>query len=37
MNCRGAVEAILPKDWTLEVYYPEDGSPLLITGKRTKP
>lgn len=37
MNCRKAVEAILPAGWTMKVYYPGDGSPVTIVGKRVRP
>ncbi|MFD3442522.1 DddA-like double-stranded DNA deaminase toxin [Streptomyces sp. NPDC058685] len=37
MNCRKAVEAILPVGSTMKVYYPGDGSPRIIVGMRTKP
>ncbi|MFB9739408.1 DddA-like double-stranded DNA deaminase toxin [Streptomyces sp. NPDC057386] len=37
MNCEKAVQAILPKGWTMEVYYPGDRSPVLLTGERLAP
>ncbi|MEU2798259.1 DddA-like double-stranded DNA deaminase toxin [Streptomyces sp. NPDC007117] len=37
MNCKKAVEAILPAGHTMEVHYPGKGSPKLIIGKRTRP
>ncbi|MGA5520996.1 DddA-like double-stranded DNA deaminase toxin [Streptomyces pseudogriseolus] len=37
LNCTLAVEAILPTDWTMTVYYPGDGSPVTLRGKRVVP